>query len=150
MTPDEQRDAAARVAAFTAGNDPNPGGRFPSGSYRTPDESREQGQPWVSRPGEPQDVRDPYHYQSPDEARAIGIDWNMQPSFTSGRERRSAHPAYATPDERSLSSLLLPGSRGQGSPSSALDLQSVFGSLFSAPVSSTMPVDRRLASLLSY
>ena len=85
LTPDEQREAAQRVASFTAGNDPNPGGRFPSGSYRTPDEARERGQAWVARPGEPQDLRDPYHYQSPDEARALGRTWGTQPAIMQGR-----------------------------------------------------------------
>ena len=88
MTPDEMREAAARVAAFTRGNNPNPGGMFPSGSYLTPDESRERGQGWVARPGEPQDLRDPFHYQSPDEWRGAGRDpsqWGSQPSIMQGR-----------------------------------------------------------------
>ena len=85
MTPDEMREAAERVAAFTRGNDPNPNGMFPSGSYLTHDEARERGQGWVARPGEPQDLRDPYHYQSPDEARALGREWGSQPAIMQGR-----------------------------------------------------------------
>ena len=86
MTDDERyAQISAGVDAFTRGNDPNPGGRFPSGSYLTPDEARERGQSWVSRPGEPQDLRDPYHYQSPDEARSIGMNWATQPSIRQGR-----------------------------------------------------------------
>lgn len=92
MTPDEARDAeiARNVAAFTSGNDPNPSGRFPGGSYATPDEARERGIPWVSRPGEPQDLNDPWHYQTPDQARANGVNWATQRAIAGGR---SPHPA---------------------------------------------------------
>ena len=144
LTPDEQREAAQRVAAFTAGNDPNPGGRFPSGSYRTPDEARERGESWVARPGEPQDLRDLFHYQSPDEWRGAGRDpvqWGYQPSVMQGRATHAGwqggRPAI-DPGRPSLANLVMPVR------------QSVFGNLFQPPVSTTMPVDRRLASLLTY
>lgn len=78
-------EIARRVDAFTSGNDPNPGGMFPTGSYLTPDEAREQGVGWVARPGEPQDLNHPYHYQTPDQARANGINWATQPVFLGGR-----------------------------------------------------------------
>ena len=88
MTPDEMREAAERIAAFTRGNDPNPGGRFASGSYRTPDEARERGEAWVARPGEPQDLRNEFHYQTPDEWRGAGrsaATWGAQPAVMQGR-----------------------------------------------------------------
>ena len=82
---DDLDEIARRVAAFTAGNDPNPGGRFPGGSYFTPDEARERGVGWVARPGEPQDLSHPAHYQTPDDARRLGRNWATQAAFMAGR-----------------------------------------------------------------
>lgn len=81
-----REDAIDRqVRAFTAGDDPNPGGRFPTGSYLTPDEAAAAHVAWVARPGEPQDLSDPYHYQTPDQARALGRNWATQDAFLGGR-----------------------------------------------------------------
>ena|SRR3990167_2548090 len=57
--------------------------------YLTPEESEDLGFEWRGRPGEPDDLRDPYHYQTPDEAESIGIDWATQPTIRKGT---SPHP----------------------------------------------------------
>ena len=107
---EDDDEIARRVAAFTAGNDPNPGVRFPSGSYRTPDEARERGEAWVARPGEPQDLRDPYHYQTPDDARALGREWASQPAILQGRARHAGFAAGrpgVDPGRAALSALMM-------------------------------------------
>lgn len=57
----------------------------PGEAYRTPDEATERGVQWKARPGEPDDLRDPYHYQTPAEARSLGRDWATQDAFLGGR-----------------------------------------------------------------
>src|SRR3990167_675340 len=52
--------------------------------YRTPDEAKAAGVPFVARPGEPQDLDDPYHYQTPDDARRLGRNWATQAAFMRG------------------------------------------------------------------
>lgn len=133
-------EIARSVAAFTSGNDPNPGGRFPTGSYLTPDEARERGVAWTARPGEPQDLSDPWHYQTQDDSRRLGRDWASQPAIRAGNARHAGFTpdmtveqirrlGMTTPDERNLASLLQP-------------TQGIF---------SNMPVDRaqKLADLLT-
>lgn len=87
------------VSAFTSGNDPNPGGRFPTGSYLTPDEARERGMAWVSRPGEPSDLRDPYHYQTQDESTALGRDWATQQAIRSGNAVHAGFTPSMSPEQ---------------------------------------------------
>lgn len=101
---EESRSVQQQVDDFTRGNDPNPGGRFPGGSYKTPDEARAAGEAWVARPGEPQDLTDPYHYQTQDESTALGRDWASQPAIRSGN---AVHAGF-TPG-MSLSEILARG-----------------------------------------
>lgn len=64
-------------------------GKVKSG-YLTPEEAREMNVPWMARPGESQNLRDPNsHYQTPDESRSININWATQPKIRAGT---SPHP----------------------------------------------------------
>ena len=60
------------------------------GGYLTPDEAGEQGVEWMGRPGEPDDLDDPYHYQTPDDAVRLGRDWATQAAGIGGRDPRGA------------------------------------------------------------
>jgi hypothetical protein len=76
---------------YVGGEDGSSGSRTPAptGKYLTPDEANERGVAWTARAGEPQDLRDPFHYQSPDEARALGRNWATQPAIASGNARHA-------------------------------------------------------------
>lgn len=121
-------------------------------AYLTPEEAQERGVQWKARAGEPEDLRDPYHYQTPDEWRGAGRnpdDWGSQPSIMQGRATHAGwqggRPAI-DPGRPSLASLLMPRT---AAPMDQIR-RSVFGSLFGQPVSTTMPVGRNLSALLTY
>lgn len=67
------------------------------GGYLTPDEAQEQGVEWTGRPGEPDDLDDPYHYQTPDDAVRLGRDWATQAAGIGGRDLRGGPETQLRP-----------------------------------------------------
>ena len=111
-------------------------------AYRTPQEARDEGVPWVPHPGEPANLDDPFHYQTPDDARRLGLNWATQPSIVEGR---SPHPAMTALYQQTASRGRLADLLGYGYDDYAGPLGSLAN--LGSPRSTTMPIDRRLADL---